>query len=418
VRALHVFPVYPGEREDGSSAYSRALTRGLAERGVEVGVLTTRARAPRLRRAFDIAWPPEEDREAEVDGVTVQRFSGAPLPPPGGALIDRAVRGRVRVPAAGKVTGPDATFALAAQWPRGLEQLALLGRGPRAPGILREVRRRAKEVDVVLAGHAPFGLMGWVQLAARDSGTPVCLLPFIHEADPFHHLPSLHRAFRDAAAVLTLSPHTARLLERHLPGTRAVAIGAGADLAVFEAPGVSAERFRRAHGLEGRRVVLFVGRKEAGKRYDLALSAAAGLPEDVTLVLVGRDVDGAALPPGVLHLEGLEQAELADAYEACELLLHPSEQESFGMVCLEAWLRRRPVLANAACGASAALIEDGVDGRLLGPGGDWGAVARELLADAARAREMGEAGRRKVLEQFGWDRVADRVLGIYEGLSA
>lgn len=417
MRALHVFPVYPGEREDGSSAYSRALTRGLAQRGVEVCVLSTTARGPRLRRTFDFEWPAAQDRAGLLDGVGVRRFASLPVPSRAGALIDRAVK-RGMPPAPVDRGEEGSMFDAAAGWPSGLERLALAGRGPRVPGLLWEVRRRAAGFDVILAAHAPFGLMGWVQRAARAAGTPVVLLPFMHEGDPLHHLPSLHAAYRDAAAVLALSPHTAALLERHVPGTRAVALGAGADLAVFDSPGVSGERFRRRHGLEGRRLLLFVGRKEAGKRYDLALAAAAGLPEDVTLVLVGRDVDRAPLPAGVVHMERLGPSELADAYDACELLLHPSEQESFGMVCLEAWLRRRPVIANADCGASAALIDDDVDGCLLLPEADWAAATRGLLADPSRLGEMGAAGRRKALERFGWDRVCDRALAVYEGLAA
>ena len=41
-----------------------------------------------------------------------------------------------------------------------------------------------------------------------------------------------------------------------------------------------------------------------------------------------------------------------------------------------------------------------------------------LLHDPALARAMGEAGRRRAVEEFGWAAVADRVAGLYRALTA
>jgi glycosyltransferase involved in cell wall biosynthesis len=412
-----VFPTYPGEPDEGSSIYARALTRELARRDVDVEVLSTRARRLRMRRTFHIDWPSDLEGRATVDGVALSRYRALSLPGPAGALTDRlAQRGWRRATPVDDLDA-EALFATAGRWSRRADLAARVGRGPLAPGLLAAVARRAGRCDVVLAGHAPFGLMGWVQSAARLQGGRIVLLPFVHEADPLHHLPSLHGTYRRAAAVLTLSAHTAELLHRHVPGSNAVAVGAGADLATFDAPGIAGERFRSAHGLDGRPILLFVGRKEPGKRYDLALGAVAGTGAGAVLVIVGRDVDRKPLPRGVLHLDRLEPAELADAYDACDLLLHPSEQESFGMVCLEAWLRRKPVIANRACGASAALISHGVDGLLCGEPEAWRAGVARLTSDPAEATRMGEAGREKVLANYTWERVGHRVHGLYRDLA-
>jgi glycosyltransferase involved in cell wall biosynthesis len=421
LRALHVFLTYPGESNEGAAIYAHGLTRALAARGVEVDVLTTRARRLRMKRLFHIDWPAELPAREVVDGVAISRFRALRAPDRVGALANRiALRAWRKTEAqlgeAHARRSPVELITAAQRWGRGADLVARLGRGPVAPGLLGAVARRAPRRDVVLAGHAPFGLMGWVEAAARRAEAPVVLLPFIHEDDPFHHLPSLQRTYARAGAVLTLSPHTAELLRRHLPASNPVAVGAGVEVDVFDSPEVSGERFRAAHKLGGRRLLLFVGRKEGGKRYDLALRALDGLGENGALVIVGRDVDGGPLPRGVLHLEHLEPRDLADAYDACELLLHPSEHESFGMVCLEAWLRRKPVIGNARCGASAALIEHGKDGLLCASEADWPAATRELLGDVRRARRMGEAGREKTLAQFTWDRVAERTLAVYREL--
>jgi glycosyltransferase involved in cell wall biosynthesis len=46
-------------------------------------------------------------------------------------------------------------------------------------------------------------------------------------------------------------------------------------------------------------------------------------------------------------------------------------------------------------------VEDGVTGLLVGPApAELGAAIESLLEDPARARAMGEAGRRRMLERF------------------
>ena len=56
-------------------------------------------------------------------------------------------------------------------------------------------------------------------------------------------------------------------------------------------------------------------------------------------------------------------------------------------------------------------VADGVTGRIV-PRGDAPALADaldEVLGDPELARRWGEAGRTRVLEEFGWERVAELV---------
>ena len=71
------------------------------------------------------------------------------------------------------------------------------------------------------------------------------------------------------------------------------------------------------------------------------------------------------------------------------------------MVALEAMERARPVIA-AEIGGLGELVDDGVTG-LLVPPGESEPLARaivELGSDLERAARMGEAGRRRALDQF------------------
>ena len=102
------------------------------------------------------------------------------------------------------------------------------------------------------------------------------------------------------------------------------------------------------------------------------------------------------------------------AIEDAAIVVVPSMGEGFGMVALEAMERARPVVA-AEIGGLGELVEEGVTG-LLVPPGEAEPLAHaivQLAADLPRAVEMGEAGRRRALEQFLQERCTDRTELVY-----
>jgi glycosyltransferase involved in cell wall biosynthesis len=94
-----------------------------------------------------------------------------------------------------------------------------------------------------------------------------------------------------------------------------------------------------------------------------------------------------------------------------------SHMEGLGTSLLDAMAFGRPVVATAAGGIPEA-VEDGVTGRVV-PIRDPAALAAalaETLGDPARARAMGDAGRRRFEERFTADRMVDETLSAYDGL--
>ncbi len=94
-----------------------------------------------------------------------------------------------------------------------------------------------------------------------------------------------------------------------------------------------------------------------------------------------------------------------------DLMLMPSELESFGLAALEAMACKVPTIATRVGGVSE-LIDDGVTGRLFAVGDvdAMGAAAIELLSDNDRLQKMREAGRRAAQDRY----CSSRIIPIYE----
>jgi glycosyltransferase involved in cell wall biosynthesis len=98
-------------------------------------------------------------------------------------------------------------------------------------------------------------------------------------------------------------------------------------------------------------------------------------------------------------------------YQRAAVLVNSSLSEPFGISLVEAMMHRRPVVATRV-GGMMDTVDHGRTGFLVDPA-DPNALANaicEVLKDRERARQMGEAGRKKALEKFSWERTADLLL--------
>ena len=424
LRALHVFPLFGRELTNGSEYYAYQLSRQLAALGVQVDVLTTRARSFRSSSWLSLRWEgPDLPASEHTDGLAIFRFPVLSMPRPLGRLLSRLVLRRWRSEAAQPPVGQSPAeqhYRRASARPIAYDLMMMAGLGPWSPALLAQLSRAVAGYDVVLVGFMPLALTWQVRRLAERRGTPIVLLPLFHPEDAYHHHRVHYHSFARARAILSQTSYSTALFQQLWPMSRPLEIGAGVDPAELSDAAIDGARFRARHGLGDRPLVLFVGRKAASKRYDMAIEAVRAVPDRrPVLVMIGEDADGRPIDEErVLYLGKLPRAELLDAYDACDLLLHPSEYESFGIVLLEAWMRGKPVIANRACHASAALIADGADGFVCDNAADMAVRIAELLARPDLARALGAAGRRKVLERYTWEAIGRAVYRLYAQIAA
>jgi len=307
--------------------------------------------------------------------------------------------------------------ALARPWV--YEALFFLLRAPLSPGMLWDLETKLGRYDVILAQMTPYSTLNYAVYLGRRHRVPVVLLPHFHLDDDFYHLRHYYRAFRDAAAVLVFS-EAQRAFLAGLGARPHVVGGGGVDPAEFRGVDESGAEFRRRFGLGTVPLVLCVGRKAGSKRYDLVVKAVDFLNEHLAckLVMIGPDEDGQPISsPNVLCLGRQERAVVLDAYHAADVFVMMSESESFGMVFLEAWMAKKPVIGNRACRAVADLIADGRDGFLCRDELECAERLAELILDRPLARQLGASGHTKVIRDYTWDAIAEQVANLYRAVS-
>lgn len=109
--------------------------------------------------------------------------------------------------------------------------------------------------------------------------------------------------------------------------------------------------------------------------------------------------------------------DMAQLYNATDIVVLPSSYEGLPNVVMEAQLRGLPVVAAAAPGTTE-LVHHPQTG-LTHPVGDSTELARlldELIDNPEKARTLGQQGREMILKDFTVDQMADRFVGLYQNL--
>ncbi len=304
--------------------------------------------------------------------------------------------------------------------------------GALADGIVADW---GQEVPDVVHGH--FWMSGLAALdAARQAGragTPVRVVQTFHalgtvkrrhqgaeDTSPPERLALEARVGRSADHVVaTCSDEVLELAAMGVPGSRVSIAPCGVDLDLFSPHGPVQER-GRAHR------IVSVGRLVPRKGMDLAIRALAHLDrDDVELVIVGGAGNSAGLQddPEAQRLLALaaelgvadrvilrgqvSRAQMPAVLRSADAVVCAPWYEPFGIVPLEAMACGVPVIA-AAVGGLLDTVVDGATGLHAQPQ-DPAAIATAIaavLADPARARELGENGYQRVLARYSWDRIA------------
>lgn len=397
MRLLHVVPTYlPAVRYGGPIRSVHALCRELAAAGHDVHVFTTN-----VDGAGDSDVPLM--RPVDLEGVKVTYFPSRTLrrlywSPP----MQRAL--------SASIAGFDVVHLHAVYlWP-----ILAGARTARAHGVPYVISPRGMLVPELIRRKSRWVKEAWIRLVERPNLEAAAAIHATSAVEAEHIAAfgwRLPRIVTIPHGVDDPPPPPAPLDEKSLSPDIAAAI---AGTVVGAAP--------------DRPMVLAFGRISWEKGLDRLISALAHTPV-LRAVIAGDDADGhsawlaseaARLGVGSRvtivprHVSGADKEAL---FAAAQLFAMTSLSENFGIAAFEAMRRGLPVLATPDVGMSEIVREiDG--GAVVEPTPEAIAAGlTALLADPVTCRRKGEAGRRHVIDHYGWPAVAARVAELYRSIA-
>lgn len=421
MRILHLIPSYHPSI-GGSQRHCQALSEALVTQGHSVTVVTSDAVDPQL------VWHPNKERidqpETTINGVRVRRFPTRHL-----------LNSRWSLPAIHRLL-------LIASMSR-LVPVPLLNRMgnfiPWLPQLQQWLQTTDEPFDLIGTFSLPYdALMFGGQQFARRRSIPHVTYALAHfGAIDANGKPDPHGAFYSmrhqtdtivrSDCLIANSADEADYYHQHgMPRANIVLGGPGVD--PTQATGGNGAAFRQQHNIDTP-IVLSVGTLARGKgAIDnvAAIQRLVAAGTSATLVLIGSPTDEfdtfwATVPEHVhqhIRLLGrVDDQTKRDALAAADIFSLPSKTDSFGMVYLEAWLNKLPVIGAHSWGVRR-VISDGQDG-LLVPFGDTITLAdamRKLLEDRTLAKQMGASGFTTTMGAHLWETKSQLVIDTYQRL--
>lgn len=301
--------------------------------------------------------------------------------------------------------------------PPKFDELFQTTRGPLSQALEGWLDQNVPHYDLVFGHSIPFATSLMATRYAKKYGKPVILIPLYHIDDEFYHWKSYYEALRQADDVISF-PRAATKLFFDKIGCESSYLPPGIYL--NEQPSIE-------DGLEFKRLyrsklpyVLGLGRKDRTKNYRWVIDAVKKVNAEhhiCNVVLIGRDEDGIAINSNdAIYLGGQPRNIVLAALQNSLCLISMSESESFGIVILEAWTQRRPVIVSEHCIAYAELVDEGVNGLYATKESLHEKIAY-LLSNRTIAQQIGENGYRKAKQTFVWDVISKELTHILSRLT-
>lgn len=203
-------------------------------------------------------------------------------------------------------------------------------------------------------------------------------------------------------------------------------IGTATDIYKDAYPVKEVELYKKSIKInQNKKLILYIGRHEDWKGIPVLTNAFIQLQKDypdAKLVIAGAATSYTTIleklayeNPAILVLSNISHKEKCLLLQAADMLVLPSAEESFGVVFLEAWSFKKPVI-GVNIGAVASVVEHNKDGLLFEKNNvaSLYKTMEALLNSVDKRINLGNAGYEKLMQNYTWQKVAPAFRNVYE----
>lgn len=297
--------------------------------------------------------------------------------------------------------------------------------GPVSPALTQAIKNI--NADVILASSSHYLYMTYPLYRHKlKHPKPFVFMGAVHFYGEEHNplfASSLQSIKKSDVYVANTEYEKYRLIKLGVDENKIETVGVGVDMKNY----VNGNRsyYRNQLHLTNEDVLIgYIGRIEKVKGIEVLLQAfikAAAQQANLKLVIAGfktlysdelRNTVSALdnnISDKIFFLNDLTAEEKTNLFHALDVFVLPSFNESFGIVFLEAWACKIPVIGTCI-GAVASVVKDGEDGLLAKPDDttDLSSKILQLGNDALLRTRLGEAGYKKTAELYTWDVIVKR----------
>jgi glycogen(starch) synthase len=304
------------------------------------------------------------------------------------------------------------------------------------------IKKEGMKYDVVVA-HDWLSIMGGVTVK-KETGMPLAF--HVHSTEKGRTLGNGSsvvsnielRGAKMADLIVTVSyAMKDELIQLGFPKDKIQVAYNGVDPQKYDPANVSAEKVRQTKEFYGLKeddfMILFLGRLVGVKGVDKLIMAMPHVLSKIprarlVIVGVGDQQEYLTNLTRTMRLDAyvrfrfdfIPEEERILHYAACDVAVFPSYYEPFGIVALEAMSMEKPVVVGAVgvSGMREIVIccSEEQCGYHIDPNNPsdiaWGIIS--AIENPERQKWLGKNGRKRVLDEFTWNKIAEKTLELYE----
>lgn len=374
----------------GAEKLVQQYAEGLASRGHKIRVLTTTAYNP---EGFVFPHLKLMDEGAEeVNGVKITRISPWRRFRRIFNLINRVWR-KFHLPLS--------------------KIVSLIWSGPLSMKMLRF--GFAEDIDIIIATPISLVVPYYGFLVAKIKKIPFVLIPCFHiEEASYNHFFSFF-LLRHSNAVIALTEYEKNfLISKGVKEDKIFTVGVGVK--AYNIDSANINLFKKLHGLENKKTVSFIGQQSGHKgivELIKAMEIVWTIHPNSRLIIAGAETQYSVHIKNtinslseknrlnIIYLGKISEVEKFTILKLSDIFVTASGSESFGIVYVEAWSQKTPVIGTHS-GAIPFVINDNKNGLLCryNDNQDLANSILEVLSDEVFAHKLGQNGYMKFINNY------------------